>query len=308
MTDDPSTIARLDAWKQAAYEELRLECGEKLTFRRWSKLFFKYYMGYLNASPEEYTGLVVGYITIVAVEAGVRYEVVEDAFRRATVTINGRARPSTDFQWLERKIPTTMQEALLTAGADEYRSLVTRYALTGISNGLFLSLPPRVYNKLLRSSKLPVLEAYASPFNHTLPEYCSLFDRDRVYGSLGRFEEYITRLDISARLCVNPPYVSSVVTVAVDRTLDYMRRVRGEFLFIAPVMPGEFDPYNRLKEYPGTAWAPLRAGTYTMYNYVHQSMIVAPMELLIFCNFGGSSVEYLNALLSELARGVSEIK
>lgn len=308
MVDNLAAVTRLDRWKQAAYDELRLIYGERLTFRRWSKLFYKYYMSYLNADSSQWASIVSVYITSIASEVNGDYATIEAAFDRATQNVKEQRRGSTDFQWLEKKLSTEMVERLTIPGVIAYRSLITRYALTGISNGLFLSVPPIIYKKLQRSNKLRYcLEAYASPFNHTLPDYCSLFDDDRDYGALGRYEEYISRLDRSARLCINPPYVGSVITTAIKVTLDYVKRVRGEFVFITPVMPDpDFPPYEELKNHPGVVWSPLVAGTYTMYNHVYQHSIIAPMDLLIFCYFGSESQTYLTSLLKALATGVSE--
>ncbi|CAD7976205.1 unnamed protein product [Amoebophrya sp. A25] len=64
--------------------------------------------------------------------------------------------------------------------------LVTAFSYLVASGSLYWGFGPRVY-EYVRDELSGAVEAYASPFNHTLPRFCSPFSLDRFFGSLGSF-------------------------------------------------------------------------------------------------------------------------
>ena len=74
--------------------------------------------------------------------------------------------------------------------------LVVKYFPLGITSGLFWSVDKPIYKELIENSPLPTLECFASPFNYSCSNYCSLFKSDRAFGSLGNFFSYIKELNI----------------------------------------------------------------------------------------------------------------
>merc|ERR1719336_2512107 len=82
------------------------------------------------------------------------------------------------------------------------------------SSGLMWGLGPDFYG---RSSAMgALLECYASPFNHSLPTFCSLcYPLDLVFGSLGSFhskavDRFLQENAFSTSLLVvAPPYIES---------------------------------------------------------------------------------------------------
>jgi hypothetical protein len=71
-------------------------------------------------------------------------------------------------------------------------------------------------NKLLHYD----VELFASPFNRSLKEFCSLYpDIDKYYeGSLGSFYKY--KLESHKKYTMNPPYVDSVMTKAAKKITE----------------------------------------------------------------------------------------
>ena len=67
------------------------------------------------------------------------------------------------------------------------------------------------------------VEAFASPFNSRTKRFCSLYDTDRPYGSLGRFEN----LDISTypRLLISSPSGKMIHNFVAQRLTDYIDNV-----------------------------------------------------------------------------------
>eukprot|EP00392_Amoebophrya_sp_AT5.2_P015251 g15450.t1 len=76
-----------------------------------------------------------------------------------------------------------MIQAPLLVSADHFL-LITAFAYLVASGSLYWGFGPAVY-QYVRQNLNGQIEAYASPFNHTLRSYCSPFSLDRLFGSLG---------------------------------------------------------------------------------------------------------------------------
>ncbi|CAD7949402.1 unnamed protein product [Amoebophrya sp. A120] len=66
--------------------------------------------------------------------------------------------------------------------------LATAFAYLVASGSLYWGFGPAVY-EFVKENLNGQVEAYASPFNHTLPTYCSPFNLDTMFGSLGSLYE-----------------------------------------------------------------------------------------------------------------------
>jgi hypothetical protein len=62
------------------------------------------------------------------------------------------------------------------------------------------------------------LECFSSPLYRTLEKYCSMFEDDKIFGSIGNFftASFTSDSDTGISAEVNPPYIDQVI----DRTLD----------------------------------------------------------------------------------------
>jgi len=285
------SVSQVEAWKQFAYYRLKNKYGKVITFSRWCKIFYKYHVEYLNTDQNKqqvHANLVSGFVNDTALKFGGDSKNVVEIFNKA----HGDIYSGYELINMDRLcdyIPTRMKNRLMEqADENSFKNLVARYHLLGTSNGLFLSIDKDVYVFLKRSSKFPLLECYASPFNHNLDEYCSVYNQDDIYGSLGRFEEYIDKLYKPVRLCLNPPYIDSIIDIAINKTLAYMKRCRGEFIAMLPYTTTPSEAMQSLFQYKNTYSILMEGETYTLHNFLLERDITAPMKLYIICNIENS--------------------
>lgn len=94
--------------------------------------------------------------------------------------------------------------------------LVLLYDMLGFDTGQFWGLVPDAYS-LQPVTK--VLECFASPFNHNLPQYCSaLPEVDKEFGSIGSFFDLDNSTFDDFELYVaNPPFVESLIIRMFER-------------------------------------------------------------------------------------------
>ncbi len=184
--------------------------------------------------------------------------------------------------------------------------LFLRYYPLGPTGGFFWSMDPRLYAELSQCS-LPVLEGFASPFNHNLTDYCSLFDEDKKYGSKGNFYTYMDGLRDPHRIIVNPPYTQTVLAKAADTVINYLNRVQGaECIMMYPTWK-HLKCLDTLKSWPTGTTRIVDKGDYTLYNWATGQTISTPMSLM-FCVLG--SPDHIPSItadrLYELSRKVHE--
>jgi len=213
--------------------------------------------------------------------------------------------PLLDIDSIISNIPRSLIERLSDCIVDKSKcetelvSLLLRYHILLMNEGLFLSVDKELYIALFRSSTLPTLECYGSPFN-SLFKYCSLFKEDGAYGAYCRFEEYIESVTYPCRLLVNPPYTNLSITTCIDKLLSYMNRCYGEFIIMLPVMIN-FEPLERLLAYPGTKHCILDSGRYTLYSALRDTYIVAPLPMYMIVNVRGGCPDSARQLLSDIS-------
>lgn len=126
--------------------------------------------------------------------------------------------------------------------------LYRRYSvLDGVS--LQWAIPNRVY-RILENYLSCTTELFASPFNAKLPKYYSLFEKDKVFGSLGNFfNEDPSKF---ARGCyeINPPFIDCLFSKISEKIISYLEYAdeRGQNLTFVYILPdwSDFDGYDTL--------------------------------------------------------------
>ena len=292
-------ISQCIGWCKAVYKILSPEPLSKARYRKWFKVVSKYYVDKINnTSTNESLYNVLVWQTARKLDTTV--ERVESIFEETPH--DGYHVLGADK--LTNVVPSVISNKLIQMrGNEEFIRLVLRYYMMCVSEGLFLSIDREYYKLISRSSKLPILEGYASPLNHNLSEYCSLFKGDSVYGALPRYDVYIDHVNFPCRLCLNPPYTSNVIRICIEKTLAYMDRCRGEFIMFMPVMYN-FAIQDRLFEYPHTRSCLVKGGTYVLYNFLNSTSITASMDLNVIVNVEGSgeaSQAMLDSIISEMS-------
>ena len=81
------------------------------------------------------------------------------------------------------------------------------------------------------------IEGFASAFNSQIIRvdpslsFCSLFDSDKVFGSLGNFFEVDF---LGKEVVVNPPFIESILEKAAEKCVETLDRGKGKFIFYGP--------------------------------------------------------------------------
>lgn len=87
-----------------------------------------------------------------------------------------------------------------------YKALETLQPLPSLQG----KVPEKVYNLFPEDA----IEAFASPFNAQFKRYCSKFDIDGLFGSMGSFFD----LDLQNELVIaNPPFTNTILTMMVNK-------------------------------------------------------------------------------------------
>lgn len=154
--------------------------------------------------------------------------------------------------------------------------LLLRYKfLGGINN--HLSVPPSVYQRL----KIDV-ELFGSPFNVSLPKYCSPFpDIEKHYGSLGSFADF--KLQSNQIYAANPPYDVSVMTKMAKKIINELPNCTETTIYITiPLWRVDFPAYNLLINSPYFRdKKELNKASFPFYHYFKNRLIPATDIYLI---------------------------
>jgi hypothetical protein len=288
------SVSLVNSWSKAAYLAISEVSTQVVNWRKWSKSIGKYYNDVLSldvVNVDEYTQAINQLDGVLEWWIKNKFKLNDQTFDEIIDQLqNCRPRLLT-LDDVVKNIPVSIKNKLIDmAGMDEFIALCLRYYVPLSSEGLFLSIDSKMYSSINNSSKLPVIEWCASPFNNNLSHsYCSLFDEDKVFGAWPRFDKLIDFIDFPCRLCINPPYTFDTITLCVDKLLKYMSRQRGEFIMILPEM-FNFNPLDQVLKSDNTAYELLTPGTYVLHSFL-SGMLTASMNLYLIVNVGGSERE-----------------
>ena len=281
------SVSNVIGWCRQVYKELVKDTKDHLSYRKWMKVVSRYYIDILNTDRSNLHEFDSIYKDLVYQTATKLSRNVED------VIIVFKAARAADYPLLNLKdllnaVPLDISTALIKRGGmEEYISLLLRYHVLSLTEGLFLSMDPDLYNCLKKSSGLPILECYASPFNHNLEANCSLFNEDRVFGCYTRFDKFIDAVNYACRLCANPPFTPRAVAQCISKIINYMNTYNGEFVALLPVYHN-YPPLEKILYYEHTQHTMLAPGTCTLHSFFTNTDIVTPMPLYLLVNVGGS--------------------
>lgn len=197
------------------------------------------------------------------------------------------------YNTISISIPTELASNILSIGnIEDTIDLVERYNFIAPETGLFWSIHPRVYKFLnnFNVEKLdePPIECFASPYNHNLPLFCSAYNEDRLYGSLGNFFNVITSRGFDGciaqthqkrRWIVNPPYTpfmfERVINIIENRLTIFPR---DEFFFLLPVWKNvKLIETIRSRGVLEIVYA----GEYELFDHITGSSLSPPVDLYV---------------------------
>lgn len=116
---------------------------------------------------------------------------------------------------VERACLAAQQEAVRSkthgGGVPPHVHLLT-YAILGLGSGHFWGLTPEAYKEVRRRYGQRALECFASPYNHNLDRFYSLFpELDAPYGSVGSFFQNFPDDDRHDAYVINPPFTQDLM-------------------------------------------------------------------------------------------------
>lgn len=164
--------------------------------------------------------------------------------------------------------------------------LIIRYFPLGIDTGYFWSIDRKLYSFFESTSTVPSLECFASPFNHFLDNYCSIYEDDTVFGSKGNFFDYIRHLTtnkIPMRLIINPPYIEKIVEEAAAAVTTYLSEVPGADAILVYSTHADKSriTINSLKNFPIYSHVDIPHGKSIIHDY-SKDMDINPRVGLTF--------------------------
>merc|ERR1712113_104366 len=126
---------------------------------------------------------------------------------------------------------------------------VTAFSYMVASGSLYWGFGPDAYN-YVKEHLGGMIELYASPFNHTLEYFCSPFELDKVYGSLGSFYKVnwsatLSRgvfADIQSRdqrivVIANPPYIESEIELCCKNVEYFLQHHGAKIKMVLSICP-----------------------------------------------------------------------
>ena len=162
------------------------------------------------------------------------------------------------------KLPVKLYNKLYRVrNVDLIHNMLIRYA-PYISSS-FWSIPQEAYKVLKRRGFS--MECFASPLNHNLNSYFSLFpDTDRPFGSSGNF--FSDFLDCKVRgYVINPPFTANMLTATVELCVKKLTNSKCTILFYAPKWAHLKQTYEKLYEFPYQVLFP-EANTHYVYDHI----------------------------------------
>ena len=128
----------------------------------------------------------------------------------------------------------TVEDRITMGFHSSLYSMLARYnALLG--HGMQCALPEHVF-ETLHSHVHTNFECFASPLNCRYSSYCSAFpDTDAIFGSKGSFFDFFPT---SGSYEVNPPFIESIMTEAVNHAQSLLSKSREAMSFVF-IIPGD---------------------------------------------------------------------
>lgn len=199
------------------------------------------------------------------------------------------------------KMPSYRVDELIQKGLphDEMIHFIERYNFLMPELGFFWSIHPEAYQAITRltnSNTVKVIEGFASPLNYNLENYCSVYRRDKLLGSLGTFQEVIqkevTPEHKSIRWIINPAYTEYLIDIVHRSIIQRMKEYpEDEFFILLPAWSRL--PIIEWLVQQGRCWL-LTGGTYRVYDHLTAEDVNVPSSVNMIMAYVRSSNSKLN--------------
>ena len=200
-------------------------------------------------------------------------------------------------RFTEIVLPSARLDEILSYNLSDQEliELVERYAFLMPELGFFWSIHPDAY---LKSSQIDqrythkVIEGFASPLNHNLDNWCSVYSQDIKLGSMGTFQDVIrseiTPENKSIRWIINPAYTEYIIDVAHREIIDRMARYpEDEFLLLLPGWP-HLPIVEWLINNNSICWY-MEGGAYRVFDHITNEDVNVPVGVNMIIGYVRSS-------------------
>lgn len=223
----------------------------------WERCVSVYYSDLINF-PEQEKDIFASFIRHIAVKTRSDTEVIRrlaiETNNRvtdssSTCTSNTRVGPIIARLNEHKRITLTVGEinmdipeacySKINGDLNQLRGAVLRYSILNPTSGMFWSLHSGLYEEMIKSSTLPFVEGFASPFNFNTKNFCSLFNKDKDLSypdgvkCNGDFFQFIDELNIPMNMILNPPYSDRIIDKTVDSVIPYLMRCTSAHMILA---------------------------------------------------------------------------
>lgn len=199
----------------------------------------------------------------------------------------------------------TISQLRQKASDETIAVLLMRYA--SYESGHFWSIPLEAYDYLYRSGF--EMECFASPLNHYLPKYYSMFpDLDVTFGSLGNFwSQFLVSKD--ERFVINPPFSYPMIRRVAEFCINRSTSGRNTtILLYGPNWPGAGIPESYasvVAAYPVSGVREIPEKKHYIYDYTTGSKVPAvySAKIILVSNF--DSQKWVDEILDKFVSEVS---
>lgn len=244
-----SNAASTYLWVQRTFDILmRTKDAQKFSKQKWDSMVSEYFMDILNFK-EDSESIYKSLVLSTCRSTGISREEVEDIFLK---TFEFSLETTEVPNLIRGKDGVFIRPIRMAARRDSSRAAYLRYSFVSGSDE---------YNLKIKEFKGRTLECFASPFDYTLNDFCSLFPEDKEevyppgYKCYGNFFDYIDILENDPenyRLIVNPPHTERIINKTCEKLIMYfLSHPKAEMICVFP--DWKLDSVEGLLKLKGTA-------------------------------------------------------
>lgn len=220
--------------------------------------------------------------------------------------INNIIKKPLDKQTFERLKSKCINQKLVQQNIND---LKIRYSIFDVANGNFWGFPPFIYLELLKPNAIEngyqIIEGFASPFNHNLDHYCSLYPEDKSdFGAMGSIFDILLNFKSNKPILwiLNPPYTICVMNLLLDAVQIRNQNVPDDqYFFLLPdwkysQLYQHINRFGLIKE--------LINGNYLLYDYYNNKELLLPVNMTL--GFLGNNTVNGNYLITFIEKLLDE--
>lgn len=193
-------------------------------------------------------------------------------------------------------------------------SLFMRYSMFGVNTGMFWSMNSKLYKYISSENGIKSVEGFASPFNHNLETFYSPFEKDKLFGSKGTFDDLLNKSSPNKKLKIiaNPPYTEKIIEKTCISCLNFVEKSpQSQYIMMLPNWDN-MDIFDQLKEKKIVDFFVFSKGNYTLTDHLKKIDLMPPIEIIFFvitgkkCNFQIGMKQIRNKMKTIVKESISK--